>query len=54
MGKYRKLIAAGVGISMLLVNRQMGGALAGADPFIVDLIIEGGTMAGVYFARNDA
>jgi hypothetical protein len=53
MGKYRKLIAAAVGMVLIILNRQFGGALAGFDPFIVDTIIEAGTLAGVWWFRND-
>jgi len=52
MSRYRKLIAAGVGMLMLVVNRFTDGLFTGFDPFIVDTIIEVGTMAGVYWLPN--
>ena len=47
MSNYRKLIAAAVGITLLLVQRIWGLNLLGSDAMWIDLIIGIATLVGV-------
>lgn len=53
MSHYRKLIAAVVGLGLLLLNRHVGLDLTDQEQTLVDMIIAGGTAFGVFQAKND-
>lgn len=52
MENYRKLIAAIVGLLLLLANRIWGADLLGTDTIWIETIISVGTAASVWFFPN--
>lgn len=52
MENYRKLIAAIVGLLLLLANRIWGADLLGTDTIWTETIISVGTAASVWFFPN--
>jgi len=50
---YRKLIAAVVGLALLLANRIWGANLLGTDSIWIEAIISLGTAVSVWFFPND-
>ena len=53
LGRYRKLIAAVVGIAILIATRYYNVDVPGLQPVIMDVIIGGLTSVGVFQATND-
>lgn len=53
IGRYRKLIAAVLGIGVLIGMRYLNVEVPGLQPIIIDLVIGGLTSLGVYQATND-
>jgi len=53
MSHYRKLIAAAVGLAVLLANRHLGLDLTGQEQMLVDVTVAGLTAAGVFGFRNE-
>lgn len=53
MGKYRKLIAAVVGLAVLFVYRQWGLDLTGSEDMLVEIVMQVGTAVAVYAFPND-
>lgn len=53
IGEYRKLIAALVGLAVLMLNRHYGVDLIGTESLLVDLAISGFTAVNVWFWPND-
>ncbi len=52
MAEYRKLIAAVIGLALLLVNRYWGFDLSSQATTIVDLLLAAGTAVGVFQVPN--
>jgi hypothetical protein len=52
MGAYSKLIAAAVGVALLMLNRHAGLDLGQHEAAIVDIVISVLTAVGVYAAKN--
>lgn len=52
MENYRKLIAAVVGLFLLLANRIWGADLLGTDTIWVEAVISLGTAVSVWFFPN--
>lgn len=50
---HRKLIAALVGIGLLLLHRRLGLDLSGQEAALVDIVISALTAAGVYGFKNE-
>jgi len=53
MAKYRKLIAAFVGVLILLWLRFNDIDVFGLDQFVMELVISAATLFGVYQAPNE-
>lgn len=53
LAPYRKLIAAFVGIGLMLVARHTGVDLDMYSELIVEAVIAVGTLAAVYQVKND-
>lgn len=53
LNAYRKLIAAVVGLAVLVLYKQTGIDLTGNEAMFVDTIIAAATAAGVYGFAND-
>ena len=53
MANYRKLIAAIVGLALILAKRQFGFELPGAADLIVEIVLSLGTAVSVWWFRND-
>lgn len=53
MGRYSKLIAATIGLSVLIAMRAYGFEIPGIDAFVIELLVSAGTAFGVYQVRND-
>lgn len=53
LGRYRKLVAAVVGIAALLAMRYFDIEVPGLQPIVIDLVIGGLTSIGVYQVAND-
>lgn len=53
MAHYRKMIAAIVGVGILLINRHTGVDLSSESVVIVDGLVALGTVVGVWGVRND-
>lgn len=51
--QYRKLIAALVGLAVLLLHRHVGLDLAAQEAVLVDIVIAALTAAGVYQVPNE-
>jgi len=49
MNQYRKLIAAIVGLVVLLLYRRLGIDLTGTESFLVEIIVSAGTAVAVHF-----
>jgi len=52
MTPYRKLIAAIVGLSVLLLYRRFGVDLTGTEAFLVEIVASLGTAVAVYAFPN--
>lgn len=52
-GRYRKLIAAAIGLAALFALRYYDVSLMGLDGVVLDLIVSALTAFGVYQSRND-
>lgn len=50
---YRKLVAAVVGLALLVLNRFVGLDLADQEQVIVDTVISIGTAIGVWGVKNE-
>lgn len=53
MGAYRKLVAAVIGVLVMLAHRYLGIDLAGVEPALVDAAIAALTALGVWAVPND-
>lgn len=53
MKKYRKFIAALVGVSALLALRQFDVEILGIDAVVLELVVSALTAAGVYQVPNE-
>ncbi|WP_174235783.1 hypothetical protein [Pseudohoeflea suaedae] len=53
MKKYRKLIAAIMGVSALMALRYFDVQVLGLDSVVLDLIVSSLTAFGVYQAKNE-
>lgn len=53
MSKYRKLIAAAVGVGVMLLATHVGIDLTAQEESIVQIIIGGLTAAGVWAVPNE-
>ncbi|MBA5779128.1 hypothetical protein H2509_20615 [Stappia sp. F7233] len=53
LAEYRKLIAAIVGLVVMILYRRFGVDLMGAETLLVDLIVSGLAAFGVWFVPND-
>lgn len=53
LGRYRKLIAAVIGLSILAYIRYKGVEIMGLDAIVIDLIGSALTAFGVYQVPND-
>ncbi len=51
--KYKKLIAAGVGLAVLVVIRENNITVPGLDALVMELIVSALTAFGVYQASNE-
>lgn len=52
MGPYRKLVAAVVGVGVMLASRHLGVDLSGQEAALVDTAIAALTAAGVWAVPN--
>lgn len=53
MSRYRKFIAAVVGLALLLLNRRYGVDLFGAEEYLVEITISVGTPFFVWLVPNE-
>jgi len=53
MSKYRKLIAAILGVAALILFRYYDISLIGMDAVVIDLIVGALTVTGVYQVPNE-
>lgn len=53
MNKYRKFIAALIGVSALMAMRYFDVQLVGIDSVVLELIVSALTAAGVYQVPNE-
>lgn len=51
--KYKKLIAAGLGLTILVIVRQNDISVPGLDSLVMELIVSALTAFGVYQASNE-
>lgn len=52
MEAYRKLIAAVIGLAVILAYRHLGLDLSAQEAVLIDVVIAGLTAAGVWGVRN--
>jgi hypothetical protein len=52
MSHYRKLIAAIIGVALMLLHRYLGVDLSGMEPAIIDTVIALLTAVGVWAVPN--
>jgi hypothetical protein len=52
--RYRKLIPAVLGVTLLVVLHRWEITIPGLDMILVDWIVSAGTVFGVYQAKNEA
>ena len=50
---YRKLIAAGIGVGLMVLHRELGIDFTHNQAMLVDMVIAILTAAGVWGLRND-
>lgn len=53
IGKYRKLIAAVLGVGILVAAKHFQLEIPGLAPIVIDVLIGALTSFGVYQAKND-
>lgn len=53
LGRYRKLIAAAIGIAALIFAHHFQVDIPGLQPVMIDLVVGGLTTLGVYQVAND-
>ncbi|WP_164481557.1 hypothetical protein [Nitratireductor soli] len=53
MAKYRKFIAALVGVAVLFAMRRFDVEVMGVDSIVLELVVSALTTAGVYQVSND-
>jgi hypothetical protein len=53
MSHYRKLIAAIIGVALMLLHRHLGLDLTGLEPVIIDTVIAILTAVGVWAVPNE-